>query len=112
PFRIAVQTVERVFAIGEDVERTRTERVFQARLHAAVGDRVLGELRLAGDHLVRWLPARPFLLPLDDAVTRPGKALAADADAVAHRHAACLDEIEEAGGRIDNDGAGRLTGRI
>ena len=82
PFRISVQAVERVLAVLENIERARAERVLQARLHAAVLDGVFRKLRLAGDHLVRRLPARPGLAPVDDAFALPGKALAADADAI------------------------------
>src|SRR5262249_8247116 len=39
---------------------------------------------------------------------RPGKALAADADAVAHRAAIAENQIEIRVGRVDDDGAGRL----
>src|SRR5690606_23976541 len=112
PFRRGVQPVERVLAALEDVERARAERIVEAGRLAAVFGRIFGKPRLAGDHLGRRRPFRPFLPPLDGARALPGKTLAAYADAIAHGAAARFDQIAEARGRIDDDGAGSFTGRI
>ena len=68
------------------------------------------QIRLALDHLRRRKPVRPFLHLGDALGARPGEALAADADAVAHRLAAAEHQIEIGVRRIDDDGAGRLLG--
>src|SRR5262249_57574826 len=70
------------------------------------------QLRLAREHLPRRVPVWPFLLVGDIGGAGPAKTLAADADAVAHRPAAALDQIEEMVRRIDHDRAWRLVAGV
>ena len=49
---------------------------------------------------------------MDGRYPRPPKTLASDADAIAERPPATLDQIKEVILRIDNDRAGLLLGRI
>ena len=51
-------------------------------------------------------------LPLDNSAAGPGKAFAADADAVTDRLTALAHQIEELVLGIDNDGAGLFAGRV
>src|SRR5207253_8025476 len=94
----AVDAVERVAVALEQVQRTCAERVLDAAGHA-VG--VRPRIRIARQHLRRRRPRRPCLLGLDGRLAGPGEAFAANADAVAERLAAGLDQIEVAVGRID-----------
>ena len=82
-----------VLAVLVDVERARAERVVEAARLAAAP---FHQLRLAGDHLLRRRPGRPFLAVLDVGAARPAEAVLADADAVAQRVAARLHPVEEA----------------
>ncbi|ODT17117.1 MAG: hypothetical protein ABS35_26575 [Kaistia sp. SCN 65-12] len=66
----------------------------------------------AGPHRGRRRPAGPFGLAPDRDIALPAEALAADADAVAHRLAVALDEIQEFLVRVDDDGAGLLAGVV
>src|SRR5690606_1691759 len=105
----AVDAVERVAIALENVKRSRTERVAEARLHAvAIGL----ELRLTGNHLCRRCPGRPGLLIGDPPLSAPGEALSADADAVADSRAVIENQVEEAVRRIDHQRAGPLRRRI
>ena len=63
--------------------------------------------------LISWSSGKDSAFALHE-VRRAGEfeARLADADAVAQRLTVFLDEIEEAVGRIDDDGAGLLSGRI
>ena len=70
------------------------------------------QVRLARDHFRRRIPIRPFGLARDLFHARPGKALAADADAVADRLAVAEHVIEKRVRCIDDDGAGHLVARI
>ena len=70
------------------------------------------ELGMTVDHLGRRIPIRPFLLGLDVGLAGPDEAGLADGDAVAHRAAVRLDEIEVVGVRIDHDRARLLDRRI
>src|SRR5690606_36425532 len=104
-----VQAIERVLAVLVDVEGARAERVVDAGRHAAfpfigagnLAGTIFFQIRLAGDHVLRWEPARPVLLPLDDTVARPFKTLAAKADAVAHGAAERLNDVKEVVAGID-----------
>src|SRR5262245_22955366 len=58
------------------------------------------------------MPVRPLGHPRDFLGTRPGEALAADADAVTHRLAAGLHEIEIGVGGVDDERADRHFGLI
>src|SRR5262245_26768330 len=64
------------------------------------------------DHLRRRRPIRPLGLALDRLHAGPGKAFAADADAVAHRLAAAHHQVEVGVQRVDDDRAGRLAGPV
>src|SRR5262249_60378804 len=57
-------------------------------------------------------PIRPLGLALDRLHAGPGKAFAADADAVAHRLAAAHHQVEVGVRRVDDDRAGRLAGPV
>jgi len=107
-----METIERVLAILEDIERAGTKRVLDPRIHAAILDREACQFRLASNHLSRNLPAWPRLAPMNDPLTFPGKAVASKANAVAHRRSARLDHIEEAVWRIDDHRAGLLACRV
>src|SRR5690606_1735965 len=105
PFRRAVQAEQRVLALlVEEIEGARAERVLQARAHAFLD--VAGDVRTAGGHFFRRMPGRPFLLPGDVGLALPGKALLADADAIAHGLAAGQHVIKEAVRRVDDDRTG------
>ena len=68
------------------------------------------QIRLALDHL-RWRePIRPFFHPGDALGARPGEAVTAHANAVAHRLAVPQHEIKIGIRRIDDDRARRLLG--
>ncbi len=73
---------------------------------------VARQIGLAGDHFRRRGPIRPLRLLGDGLGARPGEAVAADADAVAHRLAIAEHQVEIGVRGIDDDGAGRLAGRI
>src|SRR5690606_17763945 len=106
---VAMQPIECVPAILEDVQCTRSERIVRPRRHAiAVGF----EFRLPLDHLGRRGPGRPFALVGNQRAPAPGEALAADANAVAQRLAVVAYEIEEAVGGADDDGSGPFAGRV
>ena len=72
-FAAAVDAVERVLAVLEEVERAGAERVAGAGIHTAVVDGVGLELRMAQRHLVRHLPARPLAAVLVAAPRRTRK---------------------------------------
>ena len=55
------------------------------------------------------MPVRPFLLARDGLRAVPGKAFAADADAVAHRASVAEYEIKICVWRVDDDRAGRFA---
>src|SRR4051812_4067189 len=98
----AVNTVER----RAEIHRARAERIFRAAFH------VPRQVRTARDHFRRRRPVRPFTLGRDRLHAGPGEAGTADADAVAHRTAVALDEIEEFVRRIDHDRAGTFIAAI
>src|ERR1700689_4881849 len=82
-----------------EIHRASTERVAGTARHIA------RQIGLARDHLRRRYPIGPFRLPGDRLHARPGKAVAADADAVAHRLSVTQYQIEIRVGGVDNDGA-------
>src|SRR5580698_7844868 len=72
-----------------EIHRARAERIADTASH---------EMRNAGlprDHLRRRRPIRPLFLRGDGLHPRPGKTGAADADAVAQRLAAVLDQKQK-----------------
>ena len=89
-----------------EIKRARAERVAIAAGHEA------RKIRLALDHLLRWIPIGPFRLPGNSLRAGPGEALAADANPVAQRLALAEHEIEIGVRRIDDDRAGRLLGVV
>ena len=89
-----------------EIKRARAERVTIAAGHEA------RKVRLALDHLLRWIPIGPFRLPGNSLRAGPGEALAADANPVAKRLALAEHEIEIGVRRIDDDRAGRLLGVV
>ena len=97
-----VGAVDAVFA-GAEIHRARAERIARA-----AGDEAR-QIGLARDHLRRRIPVRPFRLAADGLHAGPGKALAADADAVTDRAAAAEHVVEIGVAGIDDDGAGRLA---
>ena len=70
------------------------------------------QLGLALNHLLGRIPVRPLLLVVDGRYPRPPETLASDADAIAERPPATLDQIKEVILRIDNDRAGLLVARV
>src|SRR6266404_3541231 len=91
---------------GAEIERASAERVAGSAGHKA------RQIRLADDHLRRRRPVRPFRLARDVEQPLPLESLAADADAIAYRAAASLDQIKMALRRRDDDGTGRLRGAV
>ncbi len=111
-FGIAVDAIDRIPVAFVNVERARSERIVEAGRHAAIVDAVGFELGLARDHLVWRIPAWPFALVSDMALTLPGKAVAPYADTIARGHAAFLDMVEIAVRRIDNNSPDLFGRRI
>src|SRR6202034_3152835 len=68
------------------------------------------QIRLACDHLCWRMPVRPFRLAADGLLAGPGKALAADADAVANRAVLPEHVIERGVAGVDDHGARRFAG--
>src|SRR5216684_2393143 len=87
---------------GAEIHRSGAERVAGSAGHEA------RQIRLAGDHLRRRRPVRPFGFAGDVEEPLPLKSFAADANAIAYRSAVALDQIEVTLRRRDDDGAGRL----
>src|SRR5690606_28239731 len=103
----AVNAVERIAAILEDVERAGTERIIDA---AGLAVPPLFQFRLALDHRRGGRPGRPFALELDDAAPRPAEPIPAKADAIAHRLPALADVVEEMRAGIDVDRSRAFAG--
>src|SRR3984885_6973124 len=81
-----------VLIAAVEIKRARAERIVDA---ARQPGRVMRVNRHAANHVPGRRPVRPFGLSAYDGVTAEvQRLLAADAHAVAHRHAARLDEIE------------------
>src|SRR5207245_9198721 len=111
----AVDAEQGILVALPQIERAGAERIAQAARHtdaAAQLAHVPHQLGLARQHLPGRIPVRPFLLVVNVRGAGPAETLASDADAVAHRPAPTLDEIEIMTGRIDHDRDGRLAGRI
>ena len=89
-----------------DIHRARAQRIARA------AGRHARQIRLPRNHLGRRIPVRPLGLALDRFHARPGKAFAADPDAVAERLAVAEDVIKKGVRRIDDDGAGRFLAGI
>ena len=70
------------------------------------------QIRLARNHLGRWIPVRPLGLALDRFHARPGETFAADTDAVTDRLAITENVVKERVRRIDNECAGRFSAGI
>ena len=89
----------------------------RAEIHGASAERIAGaaghetrQIGLARDHLRRRIPIRPFRLAADGLHAGPGKAVAADADAVTNGLATAEHVIQRGTAGIDDDGAERLAG--
>ena len=114
-FDRAVDAVERILVALPEVHGTRTERIAWAAGHPEAAlqfAHLPPQFGLALNHLLGRIPVRPFLLVVDGRYPRPPKTLASDADAIAERPPATLDQIKEVILRIDNDRAGLLLRRI
>src|SRR5947209_7001116 len=98
----AVDAIER----GAEIHRARAGWVLRAADHAA------RQVGAALEHFGRRRPVRPLGLARDALPARPGKARPPDADAVAARLAAVLDQIEKLVRRIDHDCSGRMAAVI
>ena len=90
-----------------------------AEIHGAGAERVAGaaghearQIGLAGEHVAGGCQSGHSALLGDRLHAGPGEAFAADADAVADRLAVAEHVVEIGVRRIDDDGAGRLAGRI
>ncbi|VTZ59939.1 hypothetical protein EMEDMD4_1290007 [Sinorhizobium medicae] len=112
PFGRSVDPVQRVLAVFEDVQGARAQRIVRARLHATVLQAIFFQFRLPLHHIFGRDPARPLALVLHHTTARPLESGAAQRDAVAHRLAFDLDEIEEVPSYVDHNGSGRLACRI
>ena len=99
--RWLIGAVNPIFCAAQ-IHRTRAERIGFTAGHEA------RQVRLALDHLLGREPVRPFLHPTDVLSARPGEALAADTDAVAHCLTVTDRQIEVGVRRINNDGSRRL----
>src|SRR5688500_5875594 len=89
-----------------DIERAGAERVVRPTFH--IGRQVRNALA----HLRRRGPAWPLGLAGDAVRARPGKAVAANADAVLHGLATFEHEIETALIGLDDDGARLVRGGV
>jgi hypothetical protein len=69
-----VRAMDAILRTG-DIHRTRAERI-----SGAAGGHAR-QIRLARNHLGRWIPVRPLGLALDRFHARPGETFAADTDA-------------------------------
>ncbi len=110
-----MDAVERVLAVLPQVHGPRAQGVAGAARDADAAAQLAelaAQIALAGDHLLRRVPVRPFLLVVDRRDAGPGETLAPDANAVAHRAPALLDVVEVARPRIDDDRARRLAAQI
>ena len=87
-----------------EIHGARTERITGAAGHEA------RQVGLALDHFGRRMPVRPLGLLGDLLHAGPGKAVAANAHAVADGASATEHVIEVGVGRIDDQGAGGLLG--
>src|SRR5690606_29693062 len=83
-----------------EIHRAGAERIAGAAGHEA------RQIGLALDHLRRRPPVRPFRLAHDELRSAPLEPVTADADTVAQGAVATLNEIKEAVGGVDDDGAG------
>src|SRR4029077_10485629 len=104
--------VKRIFIALPQIHRASTERIARAAVHSEPALKLAqrrSEFRLALDHLLGWIPVRPFLLVVDGRGASPAKSFTPNADPVAQRASAGLHQIEIATRRIDNDRA-RLLG--
>ena len=100
-----IGAVDAVFSIAQ-IHRARTERIGLAPGHEA------WQVRLARDHLLWRQPVGPLFHTADALGARPGEAFAADTDAVTDRLAVAERQVKVGIRRVDNDGAGRLNGRV
>src|SRR5262249_20845906 len=89
-----------------EIEGAGAERIVDAAGHVA------GQIGATPAHLGRRGPAGPFPLGADAMYAAPAETVTADADAIAQGLAARLDQVEPPLGRVDDDGARRVIGRI
>jgi len=104
-----VNAEQRVLAVLEQVQRTRTEWIFDPRAHTRA---VLFQFGLPGDHGGWRRPGRPLRFAANVRCTGPSEPVTAHAYPVTHRKAAFLHEVKKPGIRIDDDGAGWMLGRV
>src|SRR5258707_3850389 len=98
----AVDAIQR----GSQIHRARAERILRTAFH------VPRQIGAARQHFRRRRPSRPFLLGGTLLDARPAESGAADPDAVAHRLAVFLHQVQKLVGRIDDDGAGAFLAVI
>ena len=89
------------------------------QIHRPSAERIAGPARhkprqvgLTRKHVYRRAPIRPFCFPGHCLFTRPCEALAANADAVAHRLPAVQHEIKKGVSGVDDDGAWCLVADV
>src|SRR5439155_13781057 len=86
-----------------EIKRARAKRIAFTTSHEA------RQIGLTLDHLGGRMPIRPLGHAGDFLGARPGEAVAADADAIAHRLAVPQHEIEIRVRSINDDSADRLA---
>src|SRR5262249_23318464 len=100
--RRIVGAVDAILA-GTEIDCACPERI------AGTGRHEARQIGLACDHLRRRIPVRPLRLAADVLNAGPGKAFAADADAVADGAALAEHVVERGIAGIYHDGTGRLA---
>src|SRR5215207_9723034 len=110
----AVDPIERILVILPEVESTRAERIARPAVHAHPTLQFTHpspQSWFAVEHLLGWIPVRPFLLVVNCCHARPGKAFAAHSDAIATCTPTRLDGVEVVALWVDDDCARCLVCR-
>src|SRR4029077_9673768 len=93
----AVDAVERVLVALPQIKRAGAERVARSAWHAEAALQLAHlrhQLGLTREHFLGRIPVGPLLLVVHVGAARPAESLAPDADAVADREPAFLDQIK------------------
>ena len=110
-----MDAVERVLVAAPEIQTACADWIFGATFHsnaAAQLHHVRSDLRLSLQHFRGRIPVRPFLFGMNGRPAGPDETFGPDANTVADGFAAALHKIKEMTGRIDDDRAGRLVGRV
>ena len=100
-----IRAVNSIFGLTQ-IHRPSAERIARPARHKP------RQVGLTRKHVYRRTPIRPFCFPGHCLFTRPCEALAANADAVAHRLPTVQHEIKKGVSGVDDDGAWRLVADI